>query len=368
MMQLMVSFIIAVEVVERFAYYGIASNLITYLTGPLGQSTAAAAAAQVNAWAGASSLLPLLGAFVADTFLGQYRTIILASLVYILGLGLLTLLATLPSVNHIWWVQTLPSSFRRQTNSMHRTPSSAKPRVHSLIENLSWVLGFAIPGIVMAVGLLVFLLGTTYRFSVKRDEVSPFAGIGRVFVSASRKRKEDIMEQGEACSIREIEESKAVLRLVSIWTTSLIHAVVLAQSSTLFTKQGATMDRSITTGLKIPAATLQCFIRISVLLLIPIYDRIFVPLARSITGKPAGITMLQRIRTGIVVCYSNGDCCFGRDEEAENCLGTWVGRQATRDDSNECVVAGPSILTLWIICCVCLRWTSSFFTIRCRMN
>lgn len=74
---------LGVEVAERFAYFGIACNLITYLTGPLGQSIATAAV-NVNTWSGTASMLPILGAFIADAYLGRYRTILVASLIYIL--------------------------------------------------------------------------------------------------------------------------------------------------------------------------------------------------------------------------------------------------------------------------------------------
>jgi dipeptide/tripeptide permease len=72
-----------VEIAGSFAYFGISANLITYLTGPLGQSNASAAAA-VNAWSGTASLMPLLGAFLADAYLGRYRSIILACSLYVL--------------------------------------------------------------------------------------------------------------------------------------------------------------------------------------------------------------------------------------------------------------------------------------------
>ncbi|KAK8643172.1 hypothetical protein V6N13_012478 [Hibiscus sabdariffa] len=364
------SFIIAVEIAERFAYYGISSNLITYLTGPLGESTATAAA-QVNAWSGAASLLPLLGAFVADSFLGRFRTIILASLLYVLGLGLLTLSAALPSHRfqvilfffslylvvfgqggHKPCVQAFGADqFDGQDEEECKAQSSffnwwyfgicAGTFITLWIltyiqDNLSWVLGFGIPAIVMVVGLAVFLLGTTtYRYSIRGDEESPFVRIGRVFILAVNNRKtassaiaaeeeargtlptesskqfkflhkallapDGLKEQGKVRSIGEVEEAKTVIRLAPIWAASLFYAIVYAQTTTFFTKQGATMDRSITTGFQIPAASLLSFISLTIMIFIPIYDRIFVPLARTLTGKPAGITTLQRIGTGMLL-------------------------------------------------------------------
>ncbi|KAI3737286.1 hypothetical protein L2E82_27283 [Cichorium intybus] len=373
-------FIIGVEVAERFAYYGVSSNLITYLTGPLGQSTATAAE-NVNVWSGTASLLPLIGAFIADAFLGRYLTIIIASMLYVLALAALAFSTLLPSNcisadgvsscspqlqvilffvslylvafaqgGHKPCVQAFGADQFDADNPQERKAKSsffnwwyfglcAGPTVGIFVvsyiqDNLSWGLGFGIPCIIMGFALIIFLIGTvTYRFHEKTEEKSAFLRIGHVFVKAARnwqttpskvsseEEASGILphrdsqqfrflnkalvngsnEDGTVCSIDDVEEAKAVLRLAPIWVSCLGYAIVFAQTTTLFTKQGATMDRSIGSNFQIPAATLQCFIGLSVIILIPIYDTILVPLTRTITRKPSGITMLQRIGIGIFI-------------------------------------------------------------------
>ncbi|KAL8031013.1 hypothetical protein ABFS82_14G320400 [Erythranthe guttata] len=61
-----------------------------------------------------------------------------------------------------------------------------------------------------------------------------------------------------------------------------------------------TMDRRLSSGIEVPAAALQSFINLSVVIWIPMYDQVLTPIARSLSGNPAGITMLQRIGVGIV--------------------------------------------------------------------
>ncbi|KAL1214484.1 Protein NRT1/ PTR FAMILY 5.11 [Cardamine amara subsp. amara] len=366
------SLIIGVEMAERFAYYGISSNLIMYLTGPLGESTATAAA-NVNAWIGTVSFLPLLGGFIADSFFGRFRTILISSCLYILGLGLVTFSAMISSHHcedqsqrvscasqlqvilffcSLYLVAISQGGYKPcikvfgadQFDGNDQEEAKAKSSFFNWLmfgncisilitrlvstyiqENLSWSLGFGIPSVSMLLALFIFLLGTkSYRFSTTREgKKNPFARISRVFVEALKNRRQPDLDIANpnvtflllthqsskqfrfldkaaiSCKLAEIEEAKAVLRLVPIWMTCLVYTTVCAQSPTLFTKQGATMDRSIPSGLLVPAATLQCFINISIVISIPIYDRLLVPIARSFTQNPSGITMLQRIGTGI---------------------------------------------------------------------
>ncbi|KAK4413386.1 protein NRT1/ PTR FAMILY 5.10 [Sesamum alatum] len=373
------SFIIVAGVAERFAYYGISSNLISYLTKKLGQPTATAAAT-LNAWYGTSSLLPILGAFVADSFSGRFRTIIVAFLLYILGLSLLSLSASLTSnyskcktasenvgcsppelLNVLFFFSLYLVAFAQgglspcslafgadQFDEEYEYECKAKSTffnwwyffsfggillplltLNYIQDNVGWELGFGIPAIVMCLALVLFLAGSmTYRFRVNADGRNPFARIYRVFVRAAKNWKaapvaisidEEDQQKcaqfrfldkalltpdgwiGETiCSVEDVECTKAILRVVPVWFSCLGYTIVSAQPSTLFTKQAATIDLHLTSNFQLPAASLQMlFIIATVFIFLPLYDRVFVPIARAITKNPSGISPLQRVGIGL---------------------------------------------------------------------
>lgn len=70
------------EVFERMAFYGISSNLLIYLTNRLHQGTVTASNNVTN-WVGAVWMTPVLGAYIADAYLGRFWTFIVASIIYL---------------------------------------------------------------------------------------------------------------------------------------------------------------------------------------------------------------------------------------------------------------------------------------------
>ncbi|XP_059636654.1 protein NRT1/ PTR FAMILY 8.2-like [Cornus florida] len=90
-------FIIVNEVAERLAFFAIAVNMVSYLVLEMHQSIPNAAT-HVSDWIGAAYVLTIVGAFLADAYLGRFLTIIIFSGIYAAGMVLLTLSASIDSL------------------------------------------------------------------------------------------------------------------------------------------------------------------------------------------------------------------------------------------------------------------------------
>uniref|UniRef100_A0A7N0TZB6 Uncharacterized protein n=1 Tax=Kalanchoe fedtschenkoi TaxID=63787 RepID=A0A7N0TZB6_KALFE len=90
--------ILGAEICERLSTMGIVVNLVTYLTGTMHLPNAEAANAVTN-FMGTCFLLSLLGGFVADTFLGRFKTILIFACLQTLGTLTLAISTKLPQLH-----------------------------------------------------------------------------------------------------------------------------------------------------------------------------------------------------------------------------------------------------------------------------
>ncbi|EFN56879.1 hypothetical protein CHLNCDRAFT_144528 [Chlorella variabilis] len=278
-------FILGNEFCERLAFYGLSTNLIIYLTRVMGEDNGFAAI-QLNLFEGTCYLTPLLGAWLADSMWGRYKTIIVFSVIYFLGMVLLAVSAALPGLTPTPDKYASPLQNAVLYGSLYIIAlgtGGIKPNVSafgadqfdeadpqdrrektsffnwfyffvnigSLLavtvivwvqENISWAVGFAVPAAVMACAILTFVAGSPL-----------YTHMGSFFVA-----------------------------------------------------QGVKMDSAI--GLPgggafiIPAASLAAINTVAIVVLIPIYDKLLVPAMRRL-GRT--ITLLQRIGWGLVVCVAS---------------------------------------------------------------
>ncbi|XP_028762323.1 protein NRT1/ PTR FAMILY 5.8 [Neltuma alba] len=372
--------LIVIAGIERFAFKGVASNLVTYLTDVVKMSNSSAAK-MVNSWCGFTSIMPLLVAPISDAYCHKYSTIMLSSFLYVTGLAALTITALgrtranrhrtiMPSsfltlslylislgqggynpslqafgADQLDEEEELPCS-KDDENSNKKTlffqwwyfgvcgGSLLGVTIMSYIQDtFGWVLGFAIPAISMGLSILIFSGGSPiYLF--KQDKHSkarkPFINVVHTVKASVLKcfrcgttlpiDKSEVseleMQEKSLCQEnmdnlinmndnipkrRMVSNVKVVLRLLPIWTMLLMFAVIFQQPATFFTKQGMTMKRNIGGKFKIPPATLQSAITLSIILLMPLYNKVFIPLAQIITRQDKGISVMQRMGIGMVL-------------------------------------------------------------------
>lgn len=230
-------FILGNECCERLAYYGMSTNLVLYFKERLHQHSAVASK-NVSNWSGTCYITPLIGAFVADSYLGRYWTIASFSILYVIGMTLLTLSASVSGIKpecqgkdncHATTLQSAvcflalylialgtggikpcvssygADQFDDDDEDEKKHKSSffnwfyfsinigaliASSLLVWIQDNVGWGWGFGIPAVAMAIAVVSFFSGTKL-YRNQKPGGSPLTRIAQVIVASIRKYRVD---------------------------------------------------------------------------------------------------------------------------------------------------------------------------------
>ncbi|KAG7564597.1 MFS transporter superfamily [Arabidopsis suecica] len=213
-------------------------------------------------------------------------------------------------------------------------------------DNASWKLGF---GLCVGANLISFIVFVAGKRLYNHDKPlgSPYTSLVRVLVAATVKRKavisskdedyhhrgleneaktyaampsksfrflnraalkteEDLNQSSDTinniwrlCSVKEVEDFKAVLRLVPLWASVMFLSAPIAVQMSMTVLQALVMDRNLGQHFKVSAGSMQVIPLISGCVFIMLNNWTTYPMYQKLIGKP--LTPLQKVGIGHVL-------------------------------------------------------------------
>ncbi|GKV16227.1 hypothetical protein SLEP1_g26899 [Rubroshorea leprosula] len=211
-------------------------------------------------------------------------------------------------------------------------------------DHLGWKVGFGVPAILMFLSATMFFIGAPL-YTKQKPTKRMLTSLVQVIVVAYQNRKltlappnlsecyyhdkdskivvptdklrflnkaciirnpqQDIAPNASAinpwrlCTIGQVEELKALLRVLPLWSTGIMLSINNSQNSFPLL-QASSMDRHISKNFEIPAASFGSsgFMITMVIWIIP-YDRVILPMASKIKHKPVRLDVKLRMGIGL---------------------------------------------------------------------
>lgn len=230
--------ILGFECLESMAFNGVATNLVVYIRSVL-HGGIASSASTVSLWYGTTFFVPVIGAVIADAYWGNFKTVLISLVLYLLGMVLVTVGAFIPSAPVLCNLSSCPSSKGAQNliffsglylaafgcggvrsallplgadqfNNENSLDRQKRRNFFSLFyicvifgvitsgtivvwvqENVSWALGYGIATTCIALALACFMIGTPI-FRQREPSGSPVKSIFQVIVTASKNMRLEI--------------------------------------------------------------------------------------------------------------------------------------------------------------------------------
>lgn len=343
---LVVLCILFVELCERLTFYGLTANLVFYcrdvlkLSSPLPSTVALA-------FQGTCFFTPVIGGWLADTVTGRYNVIYGSSLLYIVGTALLTATTynyptayalSIPIKGAFLAVSLILIAIATGGIKANVSPLGADQvkdegqemvqkffdwfywfiQVGSLIaftavvyvqQEVSFFYGYLITALSMILATLLLLFGRNH-YIVHSPKGSFLTDTLRIIGVGIKKKlrcksyhiqshwldgaKDDM---GGHFSEEVVEAVKSLVRLVPIFLTFIFYWTIFGQGLTTYLLQGSYMKLEITDKFTFPAASLSVFENASLLVLIPLIDRVVYPGLRRLGFN---FTPLRRIGVGLI--------------------------------------------------------------------
>ncbi|KAG5014696.1 hypothetical protein JHK82_020376 [Glycine max] len=256
-----------------------------------------------------------------------------------------------------------------------------------------WVVGFGISMGIVSLSAIMFFLGTSIYVKVKPNK-SLLTGFAQVIVAAwknrhlplppknsdiwyfrngsnlvqptnkvrflnkaciIKNREKDLDYEGRPnepwslCTVRQVEELKAIIKVLPIWSTGIILATTVSQQQ-FFIVQAGTMDRMVF-GIDIPATNFALFMMLTLTMWVIVYDRILVP----ILPNQRILTVKLRMGIGLVI----------------SCLATLVATLVEKKRRNQAISEGfidnpkgvVNMSAMWLVPSYCLFGLAQGFTV-----
>jgi len=352
-----IPFIIGNELAERFSFYGMNAILTIFLAnhlldadGRLDPMDDEGAKAVFHLFKFAAYFTPILGAIIADVFLGKYRTIVTLSLLYCVGHGSLAAMDLAPAMNmHMapfLYVGLLliacgagaikpcvsahvgdqfgtknkgliPKIFAWFYFSINVGAATSTILTPILLEEVGPWMAFGVPGVLMAIATFVFWLGRNRFVHV------PAAGWTKF-------RTETFSPDGR----------RAIFNLVPIFLIFIpMFWALFDQTGSAWVLQSITMDR-VVMGVSILPSQIQAANPLLILILIPIFTYVFYPAI----SKVFPLTPLRKIAIGLfiaAVAFSLSAMIETRiqDEAQDTRTAIWAELLKAQSTDNEAVRA-----------------------------
>ncbi|CAF1049008.1 unnamed protein product [Adineta ricciae] len=328
---------------ERFSFCGLQTILLLYFMHYFHQ-TETAATVDYHIFNSLYHFTPIVGAIVADGFIGRYSTILILSVIYAIGTLILSI-TSIPSVGHkellgpmlglglialgaggtrpctsTFCADQISSSNIKQLGFMFTVyyfveqfaglvARMLTPILRSDVQCFDsdcYPLAFAVPTFLMMSGIVLFIIGTPLykRIPSKENAIAQFASItwramrNGISCSKTEKKEHFLHYADDKYSTRDINDVRLVYRVLVLFLPLTVFNALQTQKGSRWTLQASSMSGNLGPFLKIEPDQMQVLAPCLSLLLIPLFNRVIFPAAARFNWL---LEPLQRIFLGLIL-------------------------------------------------------------------